>query len=232
MAGANNVNLEQVTRDSVQGVGFPATIPIPLNAFTNGMIAFAAVAAGTVGLSAALATTLIQVIQWEAAATTTDPAQVSTTLPGEFVGLRKTSSGSVNPTCKLYLKVRLRDGTNAGAGTAGAQNAALTLNVAPVFHAVGEATAVASTVATAAVGATDYLVADALGFLWYEFDLIAGLTEAQIESYVKALTTLHLSVYPSTIVGTTLYLECAGAFILIDKRATVPADVIDSIPSA
>ena len=232
MAGANNVNLEQVTRDSVPGVGFPATIPIPLNAFTNGMIAFAAVSAGTVGLAAALATTLIQVIQWEAAATTTDPAQLSITLPGEFVKQRKTSVGTVSPTCKLYMKLRLRDGTNAGAGTAGAQNDNLTLNVSSVFHAVGKATAVTSTVATAAVGAADYLVADALGFKWYEFNLIAGLTATQLDDYVKALSTVHLSIAPNEAVGTTLYLECAGAFLLINKHATVPDDVIDSIPTA
>jgi len=232
MAVANNTNLEQITRHSVQNVGFPATIPISLNEFTNGMVALVAVSAGTVGLAAALATTLIQVIQWEAAATTTDPAQWSTTLPGEFVGLRKTAEGVVNPTCKLYLKVRLRDGTNAGAGTAGAQNDNLTLNVAPIFQAVGKATAIASTVATAAVGAADYLVADALGYKWYEFDLIGGLTEAQIEANVKALTTLHLSVYPSEAVGTTLYLECAGAFVLINKHATVPDSVLESIPTA
>lgn len=232
MPVANNHNLEQITRDSSQNIGFPATIPLELANFTNGMVSLVAVTAGTVGLAAALATTLIQVIQWEAAATTTDPAQISTTLPGEFVGLRKTAAGSVNPTCKLYMKVRLRDGTNAGAGTAGAQNASLTLNVTPIFHAVGEATAVAGTVATAAVGAADYLVADALGFKWYEFDLIAGLTEAQIEAYVKALSTVHLSIAPSTAVGTTLYLECAGAFILIDKHATVPDAVLDAIPTA
>lgn len=232
MPVANNHNLEQITRDSSQNIGFPATIPLALADFTNGMVSLVAVAAGTVGLAAALATTLIQVIQWEAAATTTDPAQVSTTLPGEFVGIRRTAAGVVNPTLKLYMKLRLRDGSNAGAGTAGAQNDNLTLNVTPVFHAVGEATAIASTVATAAVGAADYLVADALGFKWYEFNLIAGLTEAQIESYIKALTTVHLSIAPNEVVGTTLYLECAGAFILIDKHATVPADVLDAIPTA
>lgn len=234
MAGATNVNLEKVIRDSIAAGGFPGSVSIPLGSFTNGHAALAAVGAGTVGLAAAISGgTPIQVIQWDDTADNNDVLRCSVVLPADFRGVRQTSVETVDPVCKLYLKLRLWDNTAAGAGTAGPTNDNLVLSTQATFHAVGDADPIDSTPESAAVGAVDYLANDALGFKWYEFDLTNGLTATQMES-VAALSTLDLAIAPNEqIAATTLmYLELAGAILIYDKHATIPDAVIDSIPSA
>lgn len=232
MAGANNVNLEQVIRDSIAAGGHPGSISIPLGSFTNGHAALAATGAGTVGLAAAVAGgTPIQAIQWDDTADNGDILRCSLALPADFRGVRQTSVETVNPVCKLYLKLRVMDATSAGAGTAGAQNSNLVLSVTPTFHAVGNADPFDATPESAAVGAADYVETDATGFKWYEFDLTNGLTATQLES-VAALTTVDLAIAPNEAIGTTLYLELVGAVLIYDKHATIPDAVIASIPTA
>lgn len=232
MAGANNVNLEQVIRDSIAAGGYPGSISFPLGSFTNGNAALAAVGSGTVGLATAVAGgTPIQVIQWDDTADASDIIRCSVVLPADFRGVRQTSVETVNPVCKFYLKMRVMDATNAGAGTAGAQNDNLTVSVTPTFHAVGDTDPIDATAETAAVGAADYVDTAADGFKWYEFDLTNGLTSTQMES-VAALSTVDLAIKPSEAISTTLYLEIAGAILIYDKHATIPDAVLESVPTA
>lgn len=224
MAGASPLNIESVLRSAVKTErGVWKDIPLPLAAWTlNTGVVLAAVGAGIVGNATAVAAapSNLACIQWDDTADASDIIRTSIVLPPDF----RAQISAKAPNLILYVRARVLDGT--GSATA---NTDLALQAQCFWHKTGD-TALSTLAAVVAntIGATDYVAADEEGFVLYKFDLTAAMSAAQL-ALLGPLDTFQIQLFPQEAVGTNLYIEMIGSFLVYEGHASIPASVLSTL---
>ena len=220
MPGASPLTIENVLRNASKTErGVWKTMHLPLTAWSlNTGVVLAAVGAGTVGN--ANAATSLACIQWDDTADASDIIRTSIVIPPDF----RAQISASTPKLVLYVRARVLDGT--GSATA---NTNLELRAQCFWHKTAD-TAL-STLATPVgnvIGATDYAAASEEGFVLYKFDLTGAMTAAQL-ALLSALDTFQIQLYPHEAVGTDLYVEVIGTFLVYEGHASIPASVLSTL---
>lgn len=220
MPGASPLTIESVLRNASKTErGVWKTMHLPLNSWTlNTGVTLAAVGAGIVG--AANAATSLACIQWDDTADASDIIRTSIVIPPDF----RAQISAATPKLVLYVRARVLDGT--GSATA---NTDLALQAQCFWHKTAD-TALSTLSATVSniIGATDYTAATEEGFILYKFDLTGAMSAAQL-ALISALDTFQIQLYPDQAVGTDLYIEVVGTFLVYEGHASIPASVLSTL---